>query len=247
MLLMKVLISKKTGNVYYYKEKGELHTKEGFIKEEELMSGKSVVLTANSEAREFLIFDGNKYDLTKKFKRGPQMIQAKDLGYVLSRTRIDKHSKIVEAGGGMGAATSFFASLVKSVKCYEIRADHCEIIKSNLELMGVDNVELINADLNDTIQNEKDVDLLFLDMPNCEKILEKDLSGIKSGRYIVCYIPSITQILDLVAVVNNSNCLYLEEVSEIILRHWKVTDRIARPEHQKETDHTAFLVFLRKY
>ena len=246
---MKVLISKKTGNYYYYRKgTGDYHTKEGYLAEEELNSSKSVICTANQGGtREFMMFDANDFDKIKKFKRGPQMIQAKDLGYVVGRTRINKKSKVVESGSGMGVATTFFASLVDKVVSYEIKEEHHKIAQKNVEMMEIDNVELINGDINDEIENQKDIDLLFLDMLNTQDVLKKDLSGIKSGRYIVCYVPSITQIQALIDVVKDSDSLYLEEITEIIARNWTVWEKVARPNHRKEIDHTAFLVFIRKY
>jgi tRNA (adenine57-N1/adenine58-N1)-methyltransferase len=242
---MKVLISKKTGNYYYYKTKGDFHCKEGYIKEEELNSDKSRIFTENTK-REFISFEANSYDLTKKFKRGPQIITAKDLGYIVARSRINKESFIVEAGGGSGAATTFFSGIAKKVHCYEIKEEHCKIIEKNLEFTKSSNVELFCNNLADKIENEKDVDLLFLDMPNPCEVLEKDLSAVKLGRYIVCYVPSISQIQEITKLISEREDLYLEEISEVILRHWRVWERVARPEHRKEIDHTAFLVFIRK-
>lgn len=241
---MKVLISKKTGNYNYYNGVGDFHCKEGFIKEDELKSGKRSVFTNTN--REFLICDANNYDLTKKFKRGPQVILAKDLGYIISRTRVNKNSFIVEAGGGSGFATTFFAGIAKSVFSYEINSDNCKVIEKNLKKTETDNVELFNEDLADKVESLTDIDLLFLDMPTPCDILEKDLSCVKSGHYIVCYVPSITQIQEITKLLATREELYLEETSEIVLRHWRVWERVARPEHRKEVDHTAFLVFIRK-
>ncbi len=243
---MKVLISKKTGNYYYYNENGDYHCKEGVIKEEDLKSDEKLV-KANTN-REFIKFDSNLYDMLQKIKRGPQIITPKDLGYIASRTMLNKTSNIIEAGGGSGAATLFFSGIANKVKTYEIKSEHCRIIQKNLNSFNVENVELIEGDLAEIIENEPEnsADLIFLDMPDPNFILDKDLKALKSGQYIVCYVPSITQIQEIVNLVSQKDNLYFEEISEVILRHWKVSDRIARPEHRKEIDHTAFLVFIRK-
>jgi len=243
---MKVLISKKTGIYYYYNDKlkQDFHCKEGFIKKEDLSGD---VSTAKSNTnREFIVFNANKYDLTKKYKRGPQIITPKDLGYVLARAGINKNSFIVEAGGGSGAASIFFASFVKKVHTYEIKSDHCNIIKKNIEYMNIDNIELFNADLSEKIDDESNIDLLFLDMPEPCCVLENKLEGVKKGAYIVCYVPSISQIQEITKLISQRNDYYLEEISEVILRHWRVWEKVARPEHRKDIDHTAFLVFIRK-
>jgi len=241
---MKVLISKKTGNYYYYNEKGEYHCKEGFLTEEELKSGKSIL--KNSKGREFLIFDSNKHDEFQKIKRGPQIITEKDLGYIIARSGIDKTSKIVEAGGGSGGATTFFGRIANKVHTYEIREDHCKIIEININKFKLDNIKLTNGDLADYIETESDIDLLFLDMPEPNTILKKDLSALKSGKYAICYVPSISQIQEITKLIAETPSLYLEEITEVQLRHWRVWEKISRPEFRKDSDHTAFLVFLRK-
>lgn len=241
---MKVLISKKTGIYYYYKGEGDYNCKEGIISQSDILSGNSLV-KANTN-REFLVFDANFIDLKKKMKRGPQIITEKDLGYIIARCGVGKDSFIVEAGGGSGGATSFFSKIVKKVHTYEVVKDHCDIINKNIEYFGLDNVELFNKDLADEIENEKDIDLLFLDMPEPNIVLQKDLKAVKSGNYIVCYVPSISQIQEITKLIPEKSDLYLEEITEVILRHWKVWERVSRPEHRKEIDHTAFLVFIRK-
>lgn len=241
---MKVLISKKTGKYYYYSGSEDYHCKEGIIKKDELESGKSTVISNNE--KEFFIFEANLYDRSRKITRGPQLITEKDLGYIVARTRMNKNSIVVEAGAGCGAATSFFASIVKEVHSYEIREDHAQIVEKNLKLLENDNVKLVVADLVEEVKNEKNIDVLFLDMPNPHEVLEADLSGVKSGGYIVCYVPSISQIQEITKIAGEKENLYFEEISEVILRHWRVWERVSRPEHRKEIDHTAFLVFIRK-
>jgi len=243
---MKVLISKKTGIFYYHLIEGDFHSKEGFVTLDEINSGKSKVFS--NTGREFMIFEASNYDFSKKLKRGPQLITKKDLGYILARSGLDRNSNVLEAGSGSGAATTFFSGIVNLVKSFDINSDNLKIVKKNIDFMKCSNVELCNLDLIEEIENEKSsfYDLLFLDMPNCHLVLEKNLDLVKNGAFIVCYVPSITQILDITKVIATRDDLYLEEVSEVILRHWKVWDKVARPNHRKEIDHTAFLVFIRK-
>ncbi len=244
---MKILISKKTGIYYYYKEgSGDYHCKEGFLKAEDIISGENIIVSNNKG--EFFVFDANIYDKRQKIKRGPQIINPKDLGYIAARTGMNKKTMLIEAGGGSGAATLFFSGICSKVLCYEIKEDHCKIIRKNLELFEIDNVDLINGDLSENIENiSEQADIVFLDMPDPAIVLEKNLKCLKKGGFIVCYIPSIGQIMEISKLVcDDSNKYYFEEVSEVILRNWKVKGRVSRPEHKKETDHTAFLVFIRK-
>lgn len=240
---MKALLSLKSGKKYTINQVNDFHCKEGLITKESLSSNG---LIESNIGIKFLLSDANNFDLSQKIKRGPQIIINKDLGYIISRTRINKHSTIVEAGGGSGAATIFFANLVKKVITYEIVEKHYDIIEQNLKTHNIDNVELKNKDLAEDIEKIKDYDMLFLDMPEPSNILTKKLNGLKSGSYIVCYLPSINQIQELIVEITKNKGYFVEEVSEIIHREWKINERISRPAHQKETDHTAFLVFIRK-
>lgn len=242
---MKFLISLKTGLTYYTDCLKDYHTKEGFITKEDLLSGQ--INAKSSKGVDFLIFDCNNYDLSKNIKRGPQIILAKDLGYIASRGGLDKNYTILEAGSGSGAATIFFSKLCKKVISYEINEKHYEITKKNIELLGLDNVDLNYGDLAQNISKINEYDLLFLDMPEPLQIIKSGYLGLRKGSYIVVYLPSISQIVELVSyIISDVNDLYVEEVSEVILRNWKINSRVSRPEHRKETDHTAFLVFIRK-
>jgi tRNA (adenine57-N1/adenine58-N1)-methyltransferase len=251
---MKIIISRKTNNKYFFDENknDDLHTKEGLIKKEDILNCKNTqnIVKSNKGGREFLVLEGNDLDSSEKIIRGPQIITNKDLGYIIARTRVNKNSKILEAGGGSGAATIFFANLVEKVKTFEVVKEHFEIIEKNLKRNEILNVELIHGDLYENIEKEKEnfYDLIFLDMPNPNKILETSLNSLKCGKYIVCYQPSISQIIEIVNFINENkrNELYIEEISEINVRNWKVTNKIARPNFRKEIDHTAFLVFIRK-
>lgn len=246
---MKFIINKKTGDSHCVSSSQDFHCKHGILSKEDLESDKITIVSSLN--KEFFKSEANQIDMIRKLKRGPQLMNPKDLGYIISRTRVGKHSKIVEAGAGMGVATSFFANIAKKVHSYEIREDHLELVRKNLEILGIQEGEdkdvfLQLGDLADFIEKEENVDLLFLDMPNPIPVLEKNLSGINSGKYIVCYLPSITQLQELSSLIEQKEELYLEEITEVIIRHWKVWGTVSRPEHRKEIDHTAFLAFIRK-
>ncbi len=242
---MKILISLKTGNYYYYNEQGEdYHCKEGFITESDLLSGEKLLIS--NTGKKFLCFNANDYDKRQKIKRGAQIITTKDLGYIIARSGISKTSFIVEAGTGSAAASILFSQIAKKVHSYEINEDHFKISQKNIEKFELENIKLIFGNLGDYIENEKEVDLLFLDMPQPEDIILKDLNAVKKGSYIISYLPSITQVVELFKACSQKDDLYIEEVSEIILREWKINEKIARPQFNKEIDHTAFLTFIRK-
>lgn len=241
---MKVLINPKTGRYYYYKGPGDYHCKEGIIKEGDINSGSPRVMSTLK--KEFIVFDAKAIDYHQTIKRGPQWIMPKDLGYVLTRTGLSKDSVVLEAGSGSGSATAFFARFVKKVYSYDVVEDHVKIAKKNTDYLGLENVEFEVGSVIDKVEGHEPVDLVFLDMPDPQEVFKKDLSLLSSGSFIVCYLPSITQIQQLVIAQMEHERLYVEEIAEVSIRNWRVGERVARPEHRKEIDHTAFLVFVRK-
>jgi len=239
------LISKKTGKIYKVREGIEYHCKEGKISKEDIESGNKIV--KSNKGTEFLVTKANPYDIRSKIKRGPQILIEKDLGYIIARTGVDKNSFIVEAGGGSGAGTTFFSKFVEKVHSYEERENFIEIIKENIDLLGgEDNVKIFNKKIEDGIENEENVDLLFLDLPQPWEVLEKNLDAIKDGKYIVCYLPSMLQIHKVVEKTLDDDRLHLEEINEVNIREWIGKEKVLRPENKKEIDFTAFLVFIRK-
>ncbi|MBT6044641.1 tRNA (adenine-N1)-methyltransferase, partial [Candidatus Woesearchaeota archaeon] len=93
--------------------------------------------------------------------------------------------------------------------------------------------------------DEPNLDLITLDLPDPENILKHAESSLNSGAYLVCYLPSITQVQSIIKASKKYNFI-LEKAIETIEREWVVQDRICRPKHQI-LGHTAFLVFFRKY
>ncbi len=244
---MLILISKKSNIFYYVKNiEQDYHCKEGFITKN-LLQDKNLQEVKSNVGINFLKFESNFYDECKKIKRGPQIITHKDLGYILARTGIGSKSTILEAGGGSGHLTLFFSNICKLVVTYEIQKNNFDLIQKNLDKANVENVKLIEGDLFENVENEKkEYDLLFLDMPSSYDIFNYNLDNlVKKGSYICFYIPSIFQIHELIIKMKDLPFFYLEEISEIILRKWRVKDKISHPENRKEIDHTAFLVFVR--
>jgi tRNA (adenine57-N1/adenine58-N1)-methyltransferase catalytic subunit len=217
--------------------------KDGIITIEEIKEAKDGQRLQTHLNKSVIIHSANPIDIIENYRRGPQTIILKDAAYIISKASVNKNSIILEAGTGSGSMASYFALSAKKVYSFELRNEFLEISKKNIAKIK-DNplfceIDLINDDIqyaNNYIKEK--VDVIFLDVPepwNYFSILKPLL--LDNGR-IVCYVPNVTQALEC---ANNMHDYIIEESCEVILRNWKFSGRIAKPE--KDLLHTAFLVF----
>ncbi|MGC9079600.1 MAG: tRNA (adenine-N1)-methyltransferase [Nanopusillaceae archaeon] len=241
-----ILIHRKTGKVFYIEDVNrDFHTNFGVIRKEDLNKSNEKIIKSHL-GEEFLILDDNFNDLIKYLKRGPQSTHQKDIGLLISLVGIEKGWKIVEGGTGSGILTSYLANLVKPdgrVYSYEKRKDFYEIAKKNLEKIGL--IEFVDLKLKDITEGieEKNVDLIVLDIAEPEKVLESAYNALKFGGYLVIFLPNITSVL---RVLEKNNLFYFEGMYENIVRKWKYEkNKVLRPINFQLV-HTEFLLLFRK-
>ena len=172
------------------------------------------------------------------------MITLKDIGLIISETGIGKKSKVLDAGSGSGALACFLANLVKEVVTYEIRDDFIKIVKNNIDFLNLKNVKIKKKDIYDGI-DEKDLDLIVLDLPEPWKALESARKALKPGAFLVSYSPTIPQVMDFVNKIREDDDFSYLKTSEIIEREWEVEQRKVRPRSQA-IGHSGFITFVRK-
>lgn len=239
----KVLISVKTKNKFYVKDLSEdFITNEGIVKAKDLNSKKEVVET--NKGKKFWLLDPQFPDLWENLKRGPQVINAKDIGLIIAKTGINKNSVVVDAGVGSGSLALSLANICKKVTAYETSGEHLAIAKKNKEFFGMKNLELKGGDVAQKI-SEKNLDLITLDLPKPWEMVEKAEQALKLGAYLVVYLPNILQMKMFIDATRRSKIKVLETV-ELLERQWKMENRIARPE-TAAVPHTGFITFCRKF
>ncbi len=176
----------------------------------------------------------------KRMKRGPQIILPKDIGIIISYSGVGKDSVCVDAGTGSGWMAVSLARISKKVYTYEIRDDFIEIAQRNINMFGLDNVEIRHADITKGIR-ERDVDLVVLDMPNSEKAVRHAWKALKEGGTLAGYLPHTEQMKKF--VLKAEKCGFVEICAlEVIIRDMLVREAGVRPS-TKGVWHTAYLVF----
>lgn len=221
----------------------DFHTNQGVISSAEL-DKKSGEKAKSAIGKDFIVLEPTYLDLYKRIERAAQIIPLKDIGSIITLTGIGRDSTVIDAGAGSGALSLFLAHICKKVTCYEIREDHYELVKRNIEMLKVDNVEIKLGSIYDGA-DEKDVDVITLDVPEPWETVQTIKDSLKVGGWAVIYNPSIQQISDFIEKIKDDDDFEVREIIEIIERSWDVKGRKIRPKTQG-IGHSGFLCFVRR-
>lgn len=235
---MKILLS-EDGKKFIYAGK-DVHTHLGIVKKEDIEKGGVV---RSHLGKKFFVFDATFPDLFEKIKRGPQIITLKDCALIAAFTGVESGWICVDLGVGSGALMCFLAHLVKpngKVIGYEIDERWMKLAMENAKLLGVKRwIEIKQKDAYAGI-DEKDVDLITIDLPEPWKCMQSCYDALKYGRFCVCYLPTIEQVKRL---LEQKGKFRVEKIVECLVREWK--EKPLRPLNVGLV-HTGFLIFLRK-
>tara|TARA_Y100000310_G_scaffold187875_1_gene187857 strand:+ start:2853 stop:3587 length:735 start_codon:yes stop_codon:yes gene_type:complete len=243
-MIKKILIT-NSGKRFFVKDLDkDYHTQFGFVKKQDLKKAKQGKVLKTNKGTELKVFDPSFIDLYSKIKRGAQIIMPKDIGLIITNTGIGKDSKILDAGSGSGALACFLANIAKEVITYEIRKDHCKIVKHNIEFFGLDNIKLKNKDIYAAKVKEKNVDVVILDLPEPWNALDNVKGSLKPGGFLVNYSPCITSVMNFIEKVNEKEFAYIK-TTETLEREWYIEGKKVRPRSDMIA-HTGFLSFVRK-
>ena len=193
---------------------------------------------------EFNVLKPRLPDLQKKIKRMPQIITLKDAGMIAGITGLNKEDIVVEAGAGSGALTIFLAGVAKHVYTYEIRKDFHEVAKGNYERLGIKNITIKNKDITKGIE-EKEVDLVTLDMEKPEAAFKAAHNALKPGGYLVVYAPIIEQVSRFKEHLKPGYFANVETF-EMIMRPWDIEPPDKSRPSGHFLAHTGFLTFARR-
>lgn len=242
-MIQKILINKQGRKFYIRDLSNDFHTQFGLITKKDLKKKSGLVKTNTGE--EFYIFPPTFSDKFEKIKREAQIITRKDIGQIIAFTGVNKDSKVLDAGAGSGALSCALANICKEVISYDNRDNSIKTVKHNKEMLGLKNWKIKKNDIYEGI-SDKNFDLITLDLPEPWRVLEHAAKALKHGGHLVCYLPSITQVIQLIQGIDNSNDFVHIKTQEIIKRDWMIDGkRIARPETQM-LGHTGFLIFIRR-
>jgi tRNA (adenine57-N1/adenine58-N1)-methyltransferase len=238
---MKLLITKENHR-FIVKEGSDMHTNYGMIKAADITNAKNGDTIKSNKGTEFFVMDAEFIDMYARIKRMPQIIPRKDIGLIITEIGLNKDTIVLETGSGSGALGCFLAKICKKVYSYELREDFYNVVKANIEMLGIKNMVLKNKDARLGF-SEKNVDAILLDLPAPWEVMESVNKTLKVGGFLVNYSPTIPQVMDFVS--NLGDRYSIIKTSEIIEREWEIIERKVRPLSQ-QIGHSGFLTFTRK-
>lgn len=220
----------------------DFHCQDGMIKSAQLKKAKPGTVLKTNTGKEYALVEPSFHDRFSKIKRGPQIINLKDIGAIIAFTGINKKTFVVDAGGGSGALCCFLAGIAKKVVTYDNDERSLEKIKENKERLGI-SLKVKKGDVYDKI-TEKNVDVFTLDLPDPGAALENVKKALRPGGFCISYSPHITQSLAFVDRADELGLLHARTF-ELIERDWIIGGKRARPDF-RALGHTGFLTILRK-
>lgn len=230
---------------------GEFHTHRGAIAHDAVIGlpEGSVVKSTNGDP--FLVLRPLLVDYVMSMPRGAQVVYPKDAAQIVHEGDIFPGARVLEAGAGSGALT---CSLLRAVGpagqviSYEVRADHAEHARRNVETFvgdTPDNWRLVHADLADCDLPDGSVDRAVLDMLAPWDVLGAVSRVLIAGGVLMIYVATVTQLSKTVEALREQQCWTEPRAWETLQRGWNVVGLAVRPQHNMR-GHTAFLISARR-
>jgi len=183
-------------------------------------------------------------EILKKCKRGPQVILPKDIGVILAYSGVGKNSVVVDAGAGSGWLAISLANIAKKVTSYEWRPEFADMAEKNAKRAGVsETLEIKRKSVFEGI-DEREVDLVTLDLAESDKVVPHAQIALRAGGMIFGYLPHVEQARRFFEACEASGFVDIH-MTECIMRDYLVRAAGVRPENTGLT-HTAYLVFATK-
>lgn len=225
----------------------QLHTHLGYIHHQALLECEFGAVVTTQLGHPFVLLPPSTLDLVMNVSRSTQIVYPKEIGYLLLKLSIIPGARVVEAGTGSGALTLALARQVQPtgrVYSYEERAEMQENARKNIERVGLaPYVEFKVRDIRAGF-DERDADALFLDVREPWLFLAQAHAALKPGGFFGALVPTMNQVSEMLAELEQMGNWIEVEVSEILHRYYKTNPQRLRPE-DRMVAHTGYLLCAR--
>lgn len=233
---------------------GAFHTHKGFFPHDELVGRPEGTVVHTSGGVEYLALRPLLSDYVLSMPRGAAVVYPKDAAQVVTMADVFPGARVVEAGAGSGALTTYLlravgdAGLVHSV---ERRADFAAVAQGNVEgYFGGPHPawRLTVGDLAEVLPSLADpgtVDRVVLDMLAPWENLVVAGDALVPGGVLCCYVATATQLSRLAEAVRDEGRFTEPVAWESMVRTWHLEGLAVRPDHRM-VGHTGFLLTTRR-
>ncbi len=196
----------------------------------------------------FYILRPSLSDLILNIKRRTTIMYPKDIGYLILETGLKEGSVVAEVGSGSGALTVILASIVGDkgkVYSFEIREEFQQLAKENVSKYNLSHrVEFLLRDVAIEGFGLKDMDIIFVDVPEPWAIVKWAWESLKGGGFWASLSPNVEQVQKTVSELKSNNFILIKTI-EILEREILVRDVGTRPK-EIMISHTGYLTVARK-
>ncbi len=246
-----ILYDKEKNKKYFLNlslAKGKFNTDKGEVDLSALPGMRYGDIVRTHKGFGYILLPCTVYDFVMfKLNRLTQIVYPKDAAYIVLRLNVKPGDTVLESGIGSGAMTAVFAHIVGDsgkVISYERREEFIKNALSNLRKLNLHHRVLVrHRDISEGFE-EKEVDAVFLDVREPWLYLEHAYEALKIGNMLGVLVPTVNQVIEVLKVIERLPFMDVE-VSEILLRKYKLVPERFRPEDRMPA-HTAYLIFARK-
>jgi tRNA (adenine57-N1/adenine58-N1)-methyltransferase len=233
--------------IFVLAEGGELHTHRGLVKHDDLIDLPWGTQIFSHMGSPFFLLQPMLGDILTNLPRNTQILYPKEIGFLLVNMGIGPGQRVLEAGTGSGSMTIALAHSVGKtgkVYSYERRPEFQNLARKNITRLGLeDQVEFRLGDIEEGFE-ERDVDAIFLDVPNPYDYIEQVRETLKPGGFFGALVPTVNQAGHLIQSLQRNRFAFIE-MCEVLLRFYKTEPNRLRPT-DRMVAHTGFLLFGRK-
>ncbi|WP_117236846.1 tRNA (adenine-N1)-methyltransferase [Thermus sediminis] len=246
-----LLLKDSKGRAFLVKARkgGVFHHHRGMVPHEALLEAGPGGRVKTHLGEELSVHRPTLEEYVLQMKRSATPTYPKDAGAILTLLDLSPGMRVLEAGTGSGGLTLFLARAVGPeglVDTYERRPQHLKQAVENIRAFWrVENIRFHEGGLEEAPLEKEAYDGVALDLMEPWRVLPQAVEALKRDRFLVAYLPNITQALELIAQAEGLP-LALERVLEVGWREWEVRLPVAHPRFQ-QVGHTAFLVAFRKW
>jgi tRNA (adenine57-N1/adenine58-N1)-methyltransferase len=226
----------------------EFSTKKGQIRHDDILGRPEGIVIETAMEFTYQVFRPLLFEYVVSMPRGAAIIYPKDAAQILVQADIFPGARVVEAGAGSGALTSYLLRAIGPdgrLGSYELREEFAQKAAANVDQMfgAADNWTLTVGDVRDVI-TEDEIDRLILDMVDPWTCVDLARERLVPGGIVCAYVATTTQLSRFVETVRATGQFTEPVAWETLVREWHLEGLAVRPEHRMN-GHTAFLVTAR--
>jgi len=235
-------------------EGGAFHTHKGFVPHADLVGRPEGTVVRTTYGVEYLALRPLLSDYVVSMPRGAAVVYPKDAAQVVTMADVFPGARVVEAGVGSGALTTYLLRAVGDhglVHSVERRADFAAVAQGNVEgYFGAPHPawRLTVGDLADALPGIAEpgtVDRVVLDMLAPWENLAVAADALAPGGVLCCYVATATQLSRLAEAVRDEGRFTEPTAWESMVRTWHLEGLAVRPDHRM-VGHTGFLLTTRR-